>query len=107
MVKVRPENVDKPIGKIAHSIPAASEDTNRVLTTIISRSIPLSPGFDGTFQVAVSAPHTLALEDADMFEGAFLYATFNINGFTYRSVQEVDPVDMLRLIGAAGGILGE
>lgn len=51
--------------------------------------------------------HTLSFEDQDLFTGALLYATFSIDAFEYQSTEEVDPVDMWILLGAAGGVLGE
>lgn len=59
-------------------------------------------------QVTTTGEQTLALDGAvGTFAGAIMLATFSINGFSFQSTEEYDPVDYWTLVGAAGGILGE
>lgn len=36
-----------------------------------------------------------------------MFVTFNINKFSYQSIEEVDPVDPGSLLGSIGGMWGE
>lgn len=59
-------------------------------------------------QVSTTGQQTLAVDGGDdMFAGAIMFATFSINGFSFMSTEEYDPVDKCILVGASGGILGE
>ena len=61
-----------------------------------------------SLQATTSAEHTLSLRSfREEYETAILFVTFNINKFSYQSIEEVDPVDLGALLGSIGGMWGE
>lgn len=60
-------------------------------------------------QATTTAQHTLRLDtfEGEEYEGALLYVTLSVNNFVFTSIEEVDPVDWLALLGSAGGVWGE
>lgn len=61
-----------------------------------------------SLQATTSTEHTLSLRSFEEEQRtAILFVTFNINKFSYQSIEEVDPVDLGALLGSAGGMWGE
>ena len=77
----------------------------RLLSGYIS-TVPLD---DRWQQVTISGSHTLSLNSFKdkTYDEALLFVTFNVNKFSYQSIEEVDPVDLATLLGSAGGMWGE